>query len=68
MADENDEVKSPLSFAQKLQTQTTESQRLLDQHRTRLMNLIGAPPSLIEYNEHIYLADQKISIDNFNIR
>ena len=31
-----------------------------------LMNLIGAPPSLIEYNEHIYLADQKISIDNFN--
>ena len=42
MADENDEVKSPLSFAQKLQTQTTESQRLLDQHRTRLMNLIGA--------------------------
>ena len=31
-----------------------------------LMGLIGAPQSLIEYNEHIYLADQKINIENFN--
>lgn len=43
MADmEKDEIKSPLSFAQKLQKQTTESQQLLDQHRSRLMNLISA--------------------------
>ena len=31
-----------------------------------LMNLIGAPESLIEYNEHIYLADQRISIEDFD--
>jgi hypothetical protein len=31
-----------------------------------LLRLIGAPDSLIEYNEHIYLADQKISVDYFN--
>lgn len=30
-----------------------------------LMRLIGAPDSLIEYNEHIYLADQVIDMDNF---
>jgi len=30
-----------------------------------LLRLIGAPESLIEYNEHIYLADQKINIQNF---
>lgn len=30
-----------------------------------LMGLIGAPSSLIEYNEHIYLADQKINVQNF---
>jgi len=30
-----------------------------------LMRLIGAPDSLIEYNEHIYLADQKINLDQF---
>ena len=30
-----------------------------------LLNLIGAPESLIEYNEHIYLADQKIDMENF---
>lgn len=30
-----------------------------------LMRLIGAPDSLIEFNEHIYLADQKINLDQF---
>jgi hypothetical protein len=30
-----------------------------------LMRLIGAPESLIEYNEHIYLADQRINLKNF---
>ena len=30
-----------------------------------LLRLIGAPDSLIEYNEHIYLADQKINMDQF---
>jgi len=30
-----------------------------------IMRLIGAPESLIEYNEHIYLADQKINTDQF---
>ena len=30
-----------------------------------LLDLIGAPESLIEYNEHIYLADQKINMTNF---
>jgi hypothetical protein len=29
------------------------------------MRLIGAPDSLVEYNEHIYLADQKINLDQF---
>ena len=43
MADVKDEeVKGPLTFAQKLQKQTSESQQILDQHRTRLMNLINA--------------------------
>lgn len=31
-----------------------------------LLRLIGAPDSLIEYNEHIYLADQKINLEQFN--
>lgn len=31
-----------------------------------LLKLIGAPESLIEYNEHVYLADQKIDMDLFN--
>jgi len=31
-----------------------------------LMRLIGAPDALVEFNEHIYLADQKININNFN--
>jgi hypothetical protein len=31
-----------------------------------MMRLIGAPESLIEFNEHIYLADQKINLDQFN--
>lgn len=31
-----------------------------------LLGLIGAPISLIEYNEHIYLADQRINIDDFD--
>jgi hypothetical protein len=30
-----------------------------------MLRLIGAPDSLIEYNEHIYLADQKINLDQF---
>jgi hypothetical protein len=30
-----------------------------------LLRLIGAPDSLIEYNENIYLADQKINLDQF---
>jgi hypothetical protein len=30
-----------------------------------LMRLIGAPDSLIEYNEHVYLADQRINLDQF---
>ena len=31
-----------------------------------LLRLIGAPDSLIEYNEYIYLADQKINLDQFD--
>jgi hypothetical protein len=31
-----------------------------------LMRLIGAPDALVEFNEYIYLADQKININNFN--
>lgn len=31
-----------------------------------LMRLIGAPESLIEYNEHIYLADQRIDLQRFD--
>ena len=30
-----------------------------------IMRLIGAPEQLIEFNEYIYLADQKISVDEF---
>jgi hypothetical protein len=30
-----------------------------------MMRLIGAPDSLIEFNENIYLADQKINLDQF---
>jgi hypothetical protein len=30
-----------------------------------LMRLIGAPDALIEFNEHIYLADQRINLDQF---
>lgn len=33
-----------------------------------MLRLIGAPDSLIEYNEHIYLADQKINMDQFGIQ
>ena len=33
-----------------------------------MMRLIGAPESLIEYNEHIYLADQKINMEQFDIQ
>ena len=33
-----------------------------------LLRLIGAPDSLIEYNEHIYLADQKINLDQFYVQ
>ena len=31
-----------------------------------LLKLIGAPESLIDYNEYIYLADQRINISNFD--
>ena len=31
-----------------------------------LLRLIGAPDSLIEYNEHIYLADQRINLEQFD--
>jgi hypothetical protein len=31
-----------------------------------MMRLIGAPESLIEFNEHIYLADQRINLEQFN--
>jgi len=31
-----------------------------------LLRLIGAPDSLIDFNEHIYLADQKINMENFD--
>jgi len=30
-----------------------------------ILRMIGAPDSLIEYNEHIYLADQRINLDQF---
>jgi hypothetical protein len=31
-----------------------------------LMRLIGAPDALVEFNEYVYLADQKINLKNFN--
>lgn len=31
-----------------------------------LLRLIGAPEALIDYNEYIYLADQRINMRNFN--
>jgi hypothetical protein len=31
-----------------------------------LMRLIGAPDALVEFNEYVYLADQKININKFN--
>ena len=31
-----------------------------------LMRMIGAPDALVEFNEYIYLADQKININEFN--
>lgn len=31
-----------------------------------LLRLIGAPDILVEFNEHIYLADQKIDLEAFN--
>lgn len=33
-----------------------------------MMRLIGAPESLIEFNEHIYLADQKINMEQFDVQ
>jgi hypothetical protein len=30
-----------------------------------LLRLIGAPDSLIEYNEYVYLADQRVNMDQF---
>ena len=30
------------------------------------MRLIGAPDALIEFNEHIYLADQRINMVKFD--
>lgn len=31
-----------------------------------LMRLIGAPEALVEFNEYVYLADQKINMNQFN--
>jgi hypothetical protein len=31
-----------------------------------LMRLIGAPDALVEFNEYVYLADQKINMSDFN--
>jgi hypothetical protein len=31
-----------------------------------LLRLIGAPEALVEFNEFVYLADQKINLDDFN--
>jgi hypothetical protein len=31
-----------------------------------ILKLFGIPDALIEFNEHIYLADQKINLDKFN--
>jgi hypothetical protein len=31
-----------------------------------LLNLIGAPESIVEFNEHVYVADRKVDIDSFN--
>jgi len=33
-----------------------------------MLRLIGAPDSLIEFNEHIYLADQKINMEQFGVQ
>jgi len=33
-----------------------------------MLRLIGAPESLIEFNEHIYLADQKINVEQFDLQ
>jgi hypothetical protein len=31
-----------------------------------ILRLFGAPEALIEFNEHIYIADQKINLTKFN--
>jgi len=31
-----------------------------------ILRLVGAPEALIDFNEYVYLADQKIDINNFN--
>lgn len=33
---------------------------------TSLMRLIGAPEALVEFNEYVYLADQKINVEDFD--
>ena len=33
-----------------------------------MLRLIGAPESLVEFNEYIYLADQKINMDQFDVQ
>ena len=33
-----------------------------------LMSLIGAPEALVEFNEYVYLADQKINMSDFDIQ
>jgi hypothetical protein len=33
-----------------------------------MLRLIGAPESLVEFNEHIYLADQKINVEQFDLQ
>jgi hypothetical protein len=33
-----------------------------------LMRLIGAPEALVEFNEYVYVADQKINLKQFNVQ
>jgi hypothetical protein len=33
-----------------------------------LMRLVGAPDALVEFNEHVYLADQVINLGQFNVQ
>ena len=31
-----------------------------------MLRFIGAPEALIEFNEHVYVAGQRINMNNFN--